>query len=148
MGSMIATMSMMIWVFVVAVIVFTTVKRVKRMPGKKAIDDRFYASTEQIYSSGRKNAGRSGSNIRVSSKNTDDGMILKDDRNNDWLAMQLREEARARIRVSDMFQMKLEHSNKCEAEFIRRFHESNCDANGIDTGIAKSTKKSANKSTN
>ena len=43
MGSMIATMSMMIWVFAVAAIVLTTVKRMKRMPGKNTNNDRFYA---------------------------------------------------------------------------------------------------------
>ena len=70
---------------------------------------------------------------------------LRDDRNNDWLAMQLREEAKARVRMSDMFQMKTEHSNKCDAEFIKRFHESNCDADGIDTGISKGAKNSTKK---
>ena len=124
MGSMIATMSMMIWVFAVAAIVLTTVKRMKRMPGKNTNNDRFYASTEQMYSSDKKMAGKSGSSMRATVKNKDEGIILKDDRNNDWLAMQLREEAKARVRVSDMFQMKIEHSNKCDAEFIRRFHES------------------------
>ncbi len=145
MGSMIATMSMMIWVFAVAAIVLTTVKRMKRMPGKNTNNDRFYASTEQMYSSDRKTVSKTGSSMRATVKNKDEGIILKDDRNNDWLAMQLREEAKARVRVSDMFQMKIEHSNKCDAEFIRRFHESNCDANGIDTGASKGTKNSVKK---
>lgn len=145
MGNMIATMSMMIWVFVVAVIVLTTVKRMKRMPGKRVNDDRFYASTEQMYSSNKKTANKAGSNTCATANNKDEGIILKDDRNNDWLAMQLREEAKAVARISDMFQMKIEHSNKCEAEFIRRFHESNCDADGIDTGISKGAKNSTKK---
>lgn len=142
MGSMIAAMSMMIWVFVVAVIILTTVKRVKRMPGKSTDNDRFYASSEKMYSSNKKNMNRTGSNLRAPDKKSDNGTILKDDRNNDWLAMQLREEAKARVRMSDMFQMKIQHSNKCDAEFIKRFHESNCDANGIDTGVSKGTKNS------
>lgn len=142
MGSMIAAMSMMIWVFVVAVIILTTVKRVKRMPGKSTDNDRFYASSEKMYSSNKKNMNRTGSNLRAPDKRSDNGTILKDDRNNDWLAMQLREEAKARVRMSDMFQMKIQHSNKCDAEFIKRFHESNCDANGIDNGVSKGTKNS------
>ncbi len=67
-------------------------------------------------------------------------MILMDDKNNDWLAHQLREEAKAKARMSDMFQLKMEHLNKCDAEFIKRFHESSCDADGIDTATRKRAK--------
>ena len=69
------------------------------------------------------------------------GMTLKDDRSNDWMARQLRDEAIAMVKVSDMFKLKQSHSSNCDAEFIRRFHESNCDAEGIDNGIPKKTGK-------
>ena len=62
---------------------------------------------------------------------------LKDNKYDDWLARQLMEENRALAKVSDMFQLKQSHTNKCEAEFIKRFHESNCDAGGIDDGEKK-----------
>jgi hypothetical protein len=65
------------------------------------------------------------------------GMTLKDDRNSDWLARQLRDEARAMNNISDMFQLKQQHANKCDAEFIKRFHESNCDADGVDDGVSR-----------
>ena len=72
-----------------------------------------------------------------SSYKSDNGLTLKDDRNSDWLARQLRDEEKAMRNISDMFQLKQEHANKCDAEFIRRFHESYCDADGIDDGIQK-----------
>ena len=64
-----------------------------------------------------------------------ESMTLKDDRSNDWMARQLRDEAVAMAKVSDMFKLKQSHMNNCDAEFIKRFHESNCDADGIDNGL-------------
>lgn len=64
-----------------------------------------------------------------------ESMTLKDDRSNDWMAKQLRDEALAMARVSDMFKLKQSHMSNCDADFIKRFHESNCDANGIDNGL-------------
>ena len=65
------------------------------------------------------------------------GLSLTDDRSSDWLAKQLKEEASAMVRISDMFQLKQQHANKCDAEFIKRFHESSCDAHGVDDGVKK-----------
>ena len=53
------------------------------------------------------------------------------------MARQLRDEALAMTKVSDMFMLKQSHMNNCDAEFIRRFHESSCDAEGIDNGSRK-----------
>lgn len=58
---------------------------------------------------------------------------LTDDRNNDWLAKQLRDERVAYTRMSSMFELKMEHRSSCEAEMIKRFHEDNCHANEVDT---------------
>ncbi|MCR4806487.1 MAG: hypothetical protein K5857_02315 [Lachnospiraceae bacterium] len=69
------------------------------------------------------------------------GMTLRDDRSNDWMARQLRDEAIALVKVSDMFKLKQSHLNNCDAEFIKRFHESNCDAGGIDDGTHKKSNK-------
>lgn len=59
---------------------------------------------------------------------------LHDDLDNDWLAKQRREEARALSMTVEMFDLRWQHSNDCDAEYLRRFHESSCDAHGIDTG--------------
>ncbi len=61
---------------------------------------------------------------------------LMDDREHDWLAGQLRDERVAKKRMSDMFDLKVEHSHNCEAEMLRSFHAANCDAEGIDTAGA------------
>ena len=74
---------------------------------------------------------------KVSSGGKHDGMTLADDRANDWMARQLKDEAVAMAKVSDMFKIRQEHMNKCDAEFIKRFHESSCDAEGIDDGTRK-----------
>ncbi len=78
---------------------------------------------------------------KVISVRKHDGMTLMDDRANDWMAKQLKDEAIAMVKVSDMFKIKQEHANKCDAEFIRRFHESTCDAEGIDDGTHKNGRK-------
>lgn len=49
-----------------------------------------------------------------------------EDRDNDWLASQLREERRSDNRMSDMFDLKEEHANNCDAYAIKREHERNC----------------------
>lgn len=55
------------------------------------------------------------------------GMALEDDEH-DWLAREMREEAQAYRRVSEMFQMKMSHAANCQAEALRLEHEANCDA--------------------
>ena len=57
---------------------------------------------------------------------------LKDDRNNDWLAKQMREERSALNAMSEMFGLKLSHMANCEARNIRKEHHDNCDAGSID----------------
>lgn len=79
-------------------------------------------------------------NNKPSTSKMDNSLTLKDDRSSDWMAKQLREEAVAMSRVSDMFQLKQCHMNNCDAEFIRRFHESSCDADGIDNGLPQKRK--------
>ena len=57
-----------------------------------------------------------------------------EDRKNDWLARQMAEEKASARRMSEMFQIKLEHRYNCEAEMLRQFHESHCTAEAVDTG--------------
>ena len=58
--------------------------------------------------------------------------VLKDDKNNDWLARQLRDEHKAFKATSEMFDLKIEHASHCDARLMAQFHRRNCDANGID----------------
>ncbi|MCR5673844.1 MAG: hypothetical protein K6F87_09055 [Lachnospiraceae bacterium] len=59
---------------------------------------------------------------------------LRDDRANDWLARQLREEHKAFKATSEMFDLKIEHASHCDARLLEQFHKNNCTANGIDLG--------------
>ena len=62
---------------------------------------------------------------------------LKDDRVNDWLAKQLRDEHVAFKGASEMFGLKIEHSSHCDAMLLKNFHSSRCDAKGVDTATKK-----------
>ncbi|MBO4903173.1 MAG: hypothetical protein J5518_10300 [Lachnospiraceae bacterium] len=57
-----------------------------------------------------------------------------EDRKNDWLARQMEEERISQRRMSEMFQMKMEHRYNCEAEMLKQFHEQHCSAEGVDSG--------------
>ena len=58
--------------------------------------------------------------------------VLRDDKDNDWLARQLREEHRAFRMTSEMFDLKIEHASHCDARLLEQFHRRNCTADGID----------------
>ena len=47
---------------------------------------------------------------------------LMEDRQNDWLANQLREEHRAFKRTSDMFNLKIEHVAHCDAKLLHQYY--------------------------
>ena len=58
--------------------------------------------------------------------------VLRDDKENDWLARQLREEHRAFKATSEMFDLKIEHASHCDARLMQQFHHRNCSADGVD----------------
>lgn len=58
--------------------------------------------------------------------------VLRDDKNNDWLARQLRDEHKAFKATSEMFDLKIEHASHCDARLIEQYHRRNCSASGID----------------
>ena len=62
---------------------------------------------------------------------------LRDDRNNDWLARQLRDEHRAFKLTSEMFDLKIEHASHCDAKLLEQFHRRNCSAEGVDLANGK-----------
>lgn len=57
---------------------------------------------------------------------------MMEDRNHDWLAMQLADERRALRKCSEMFDLKMSHHYSCEAEALKRFHEDHCEAEMVD----------------
>ena len=64
-------------------------------------------------------------------KKKEDGMKVfraLEDRNNDWLAKQLREERFYEKKFSAMYGLKRQHAANCDADSLRREHEENCDA--------------------
>ena len=60
-----------------------------------------------------------------------------EDRSNDWLAKELREEKRALSRLSEMFEQQMEHKTHCDARILKEYHLNNCDAGGVDTGVLR-----------
>ena len=62
---------------------------------------------------------------------------LRDDRNNDWLARQLRDEHKAFKATSEMFDLKIEHASHCDAKLLEQFHKRNCSAEGVDLANGK-----------
>ncbi len=66
--------------------------------------------------------------------------VLCDDKNNDWLARQLRDEHRAFKATSEMFDLKIEHASHCDARIMEQFHKRNCDASAVDLADGSSTR--------
>ena len=58
-----------------------------------------------------------------------------EDRQNDWLSEQIREETRLRYELNESIGIKISHEYNCDARMLRREHEMMCDANGIDNGM-------------
>ena len=131
-------MTIIIDILMVSVIVLSLRRAVRNSSGRKGTA-RGRASSDK-FNDLIKNYNTVNSS-KVISVRKHDGMTLMDDRANDWMAKQLKDEAIAMVKVSDMFKIKQEHANKCDAEFIRRFHESTCDAEGIDDGTHKKGRK-------
>ena len=88
--------------------------------------------TYELYSKKKGKTGASKNTVTDGKKS-----VGKDDLSSDWLAKQLKEEAVSKRKVSEMFELKYEHSKSCEAEFIRRFHASQCDSGGVDRAAGK-----------
>ena len=60
--------------------------------------------------------------------------ILMEDRKNDWLAKQMREEEKI-LRKGDFLDLGAGHSKSCNAKELKLFHIENCDADDIDDGV-------------
>ena len=134
MGYVLSAIPMMVWVFVIFMIIIVSARKKGLVQKGRHNRNTSYAPVKNLYT---QVAGRSANPVQAKKTVSGEGMILKDDKTNDWLAKQLREESKAVAVLSDMFQLKSEHRNACDAEFIKRFHESNCDAYGVDDGTRK-----------
>lgn len=66
-------------------------------------------------------------------KSSSGSIVLKDDRNGDWLANQMREERRSLYRMSEMFGLKIQHESNCDAYALKKEHLKHCDADRIDS---------------
>jgi len=65
------------------------------------------------------------------------GTSIRDDRSNDWLAKQMKEERIALYRMGYMFGFKPGVSTISAAAANREFHEANCTSEGIDTAAGR-----------
>ena len=86
-------------------------------------------SGQASYPARKKN---SGVNVHMTREKID--LRSWEDRKNDWMARQMAEERVAKRRMSEMFQMKMEHRYNCEAEMLKQFHEARCNAGEVDDG--------------
>ena len=57
---------------------------------------------------------------------------LMENRANDWLATELREERQALYRTNAMFGQQMEHKQICDARMLKEYHLEHCGAEGID----------------
>ena len=62
---------------------------------------------------------------------------MLEDRENDWLARQRREEAATERRFSAMYGLKRMHEANCPARNLRDEHRRSCDATSIDTAAGE-----------
>ncbi len=58
-------------------------------------------------------------------------LAMMEDRQDDWLARQLREESRRKLEISAMLDLKMSHEGNCDADALRQMHQENCDAEQI-----------------
>ena len=106
-------LSIVIW----GIIIFRIIKSINEMTSKEHV---------RTVDTG------SGKTVRIRHKKS--RMTVNDsleNRDDDWLAKQLREERAAKTMVSDMFQLKQEHAAYCDADRVKREHYNDCDAKKV-----------------
>lgn len=139
-------MEAVISILVYAVIFFAVISRVKKKKASfngssntntvtmtKPVSRGSNYGQESVYSSSKKNK-TAGVNAHMAREKIN--IRGWEDRRGDWLARQMEDERQAQRRVSEMFQLKMQHKYNCDAEMLKQFHESHCDANSVDTAQA------------
>lgn len=113
----------LVFIIIVLIIIVSTVAKMK--PKKTARKPR------------RKTAMSGRTQPRTMSQQKADSAVrtyrMLEDRENDWLARQRREEAATERRFSAMYGLKRMHEANCPARNLRDEHRRNCDATSIDT---------------
>lgn len=129
-----------IYLIVFLIVIFNVRKRVKQskedIESAKKILSRQpvkIVNTSKTTGVRRKNVAAKEPYIGMKQGQKYTGSTLRDDRTNDWLARQLREEHTAFKAASDMFGLKIEHAAHCDARLLKNYHHLNCDASGVDT---------------
>lgn len=79
-------------------------------------------------------AEKSRGGVKYSAKG---GTTIKDDRRNDWLAKQMREERQSLYKMASMFGIKSSAGTMSAATLNREYHSKVCDSDGIDTAQGK-----------
>ena len=131
-----AFISILIWAVIIWIIVLRIIKRTgngaggKKTPsaGNKARKYTNYKPHKDIVSVSRDMSDKRGATLR-------------DDRENDWLAQQLREEHKAFKATSEMFDLKIEHASHCDSRLLEQYHRRNCTATGVDLANGSSTSR-------
>ena len=118
------------FIFITIILIISKNKKERRKEIRRSYNANTLSSPVNIKSSDIVKLNTSSASAKIEP-------ALRDDRSNDWLAKQLRDEAKAATYVKEMFNLKYDHYKSCDAETIKRFHEDNCDASGIDTAISK-----------
>lgn len=62
---------------------------------------------------------------------------LRDDRYNDWLARQMRDERNSLAKLREMFGFRMQGRGISDAELLKEFHSGHCDAGGVDRAQGK-----------
>ena len=75
--------------------------------------------------------------IKNKAKEATRSYLLLEDRENDWLARQIREESECERHFSAMYGLKRLHEENCPARRLRDVHHAECDADGVDTGTTR-----------
>ncbi len=132
-----AGLGALIYLFVFVLIIYSVIKRAKKLNSSSGSKGPV-AVRNQPRPRGFTNYRPHKDIISVSRDMGDkSNSVLRDDRNNDWLAKQLRDEHRAFKMTSEMFDLKIEHASHCDARLLEQFHRRNCTAEGVDLANGK-----------
>lgn len=138
-------MSVFVIYVLIIIIVLASVSKKKKQSGDRfakrpanvaartsAAKKRDMQSYQQAYRS--KIPNTSGNHVR---KEKPLEMSCYEDRDNDWLANQMREERAALYRLQDMFSFRMQGRNITDAELLKEFHVEHCDADRVDRAAGK-----------
>ena len=137
-----AGLSALIYLVIMGFIIYSVIKKAKKATGGSLVNNsqntaaKATARRPRGYTNYRPHKDIISVSRDMGDKNSS---VLRDDRSNDWLAKQLREEHRAFKLTSEMFDLKIEHASHCDARLLEQFHKRNCSAEGVDLANGKTS---------